>query len=161
MLCPVVGCGLGSIQRADEILADPKKEPQAGILALAQRISVVCHLPATIKQRIADAQSDRNAGLSTRRLQVNGPRRYVVGFRRMIDQDRHAVFALFPIPMRGKIRSGVIGSEKQKGRSDAFPGDLAHQLSELLMEEMGDGIVRRIETVAPFLVAERQKALGD
>src|SRR5262249_57893998 len=102
-----------------------------------------------------------NASFRRRRPYVNGPRRDVVGLRRMIDQDRHGVFAMFPIPMRWEIRSGVIGSEKQKGRSDAFPGDLAHQLSELLMKEMGNRIVRRIETVKPFLVAKRQEALGD
>src|SRR6516162_5845190 len=121
----------------------------------------MCHLAPTIEQRITHTQSNWNASFRTRWPHVNGPRRDVVGLRRMIDQDRHAVFALFPIPMRWEIRSRVIGSEKQKGRSDAFPGDLAHQLSELLMKEMGDRIVRRIETVRPFLIAERQKALGD
>src|SRR5258708_3623554 len=63
-----------------EALSD-RKEPQAGGLAVAQRIPIVRRL-VMIEKCVADAQSDRSTQCLPGRLVVNGPRGYFVGFPR-------------------------------------------------------------------------------
>src|SRR5262249_4433394 len=145
----------------DKALAHIEKEPQARILALGQRMPIVTYLPATVEKCVADAQIDRKRGVRSWWPQEDWPGGNVLGFWRVIDEERHAVPGLLPMAMREQLRSGRIRCKEQKGRLDSLAGDLTHQIGELLVEEMSNRVAIHKVAIVPFVIAVAQKALSD